>query len=558
MCAPKILYIQKETALNKISIAICAVLCSLAAVSCGNSDRGDGMGHMYDAALCGNPSSLDPQYASDQASATVIKNMYSGLLRADDSGNISCCNAASYTVSPDGLTYTFRLRKDNYWFRDADHDDIIAEGEYFPVKADDYVFAFQRLLDPKMQSPYAPYYSCIKNGEKIIEGSLPAEAAGVRAADDYTLEITLDHPSANFLTMLAASPASPCNKEFFESTKGTYGLSDSSVMSNGAFYMRQWFYDPYGSHNILYMRRCDINVNDNTQVIPTFLSFSVERDEDDVWQCLKDGDAECMTTLNRSHASRKYSVTSKSSVTLGLIFEQKNSCFRSEALRKALALSIDREKLADSISDDITVAYGIIPPAAQLSGRSYRELYSDRSFAGYDPDGAAKLFEEAKKELKTGRFDNIKIMVCANTVDSSTLHILSQQWQDTLGIYIGIEDVSEEDFRRRLKDGDFEVALYPLDGDVNTPLSTIAQFETKKELAASSGGKNYLSELMRCGSVSETVEELSAAECEILGYYGFVPVFYKNSYLIMDKDNEDIFYDPFTGAVDYRLAKNYS
>ncbi len=558
MCAHKILFIQKETALKKISIALCAALCSLTAVSCGSSDRGDGLGHMYDAALCGNPASLDPQYASDQASATVIKNMYSGLLRTDDSGNISCCNAESYTVSPDGLTYTFRLRKDNYWFRDADHDDIIAEGEYFPVKADDYVFAFQRLLDPKMQSPYAPYYSCIRNGEKIISGSLPAESAGVRAADDYTLEITLDYPSANFLTMLAAAPASPCNKEFFESTKGTYGLSDASVMSNGAFYMRQWFYDPYGSHNILYMRRCDINVNENTQVSPTFLSFSVEKEEDDVWQCLKDGDAECMTTLSSSRASRKYSVTAKSSVTLGLIFEQKNSCFKSAALRKALALSIDREKLADRLSDDITAAYGLIPPAALLSGRSYRELYSDRSFSGYAPDSAEKLFAEAKNELKTGRFDSIKIMVCANTVDSSVLHVLSQQWQDTLGIYIGIEDVSADEFEQRLANGDFTVALYPLDGDVNTPLSTIAQFETKKELAAASGGKKHFGELMRCSSVPETVEKLSAAERDILGNYGFIPVFYKNSYLVMDKDNEDIFYDPFSGAVDYRLAKNYS
>ena len=544
--------------MKKISLAIFAAVFSMTAASCGSSDRGDGLGHMYDAALCGNPSSLDPQYASDQASATVIKNMYSGLLRTDQGGNITCCNAESYTVSPDGLTYTFRLRKDNYWFRDADRDDVIAEGEYFPVKADDYVFAIQRLLDPNMQSPYAAYYSCIKNGGKIIAGSLPADSAGARAVDDYTLEIVLDYPSASFLTMLAAAPASPCNREFFESTKGTYGLSDSSVMSNGAFYMRQWFYDPYGSHNILYMRRCDINVNENNAVLPTFLSFSVEKDEDGVWSCLKGGDAECMTTFNSSRASKKYSVTPSASVTLGLIFEQKDSCFKSASLRKALALSIDRDKLADGISDDMTAAYGIIPPASILSGRSYRELYSDRGFAEYDREAAAKLFEDAKAELKTGRFDSLKIMVCANTVDSSVLHLLTQQWQDTFGIFIGIEDVSAEEFEQRLADGDFTVALYPLSGDVNTPLSTIAQFEMKKELSAASGGKKRLDELMRCGSVSETVEKLSAAERGILENYGFIPVFYKNTYLIMDKDNEDIFYDPFTGAVDYRLAKNYS
>ena len=83
-----------------------AMILSALLTGCGNEDKGSGTGHMYDAVLCGNPASLDPQFAYDPASNTVIKNLYSGLMTVDAGGNIVCCNAESYTVSDDGTGYT--------------------------------------------------------------------------------------------------------------------------------------------------------------------------------------------------------------------------------------------------------------------------------------------------------------------------------------------------------------------------------------------------------------------------------------------------------------------
>ncbi len=70
-------------------------------------------------------------------------------------------------------------------------------------------------------------------------------------------------------------------------------------------------------------------------------------------------------------------------------------------------------------------------------------------------------------------------------------------------------------------------------------------------------GETFTEGLLRCGTVAEAVEAYTAAEHRIISGYGFVPLFYKNTYLVAEKDNEDIIYDPFTGAVDYRNAKNY-
>ncbi len=201
--------------MKKTAIFLCASMLAFPLASCGKDDRGDGLNHMYDVPLCGNPQSLDPQFANDPSSNTVIKNLYSGLVSMDQSGKISCCNAESYTVSPDNLVYTFKLRQDNYWFFDSNENDYIDDDECFPVVADDYVFAFQRILDPQMQSPYASDFSCIKNAGSIIKKEASPESAGVTALDEYTLEITLDYPSAEFLGMLTSSAAYPCNKEFF-------------------------------------------------------------------------------------------------------------------------------------------------------------------------------------------------------------------------------------------------------------------------------------------------------------------------------------------------------
>lgn len=537
-----------------LPIIVSVVFCASMMTACGGGDdKGDGNGHMYNAALLGNPGSLDPQYADDPSSNTVIKNLYSGLMQTDSSGNLSCCNAESYEVSGDGLIYTFRLRQDNYWFFDSNENDYIDEDEYFPVTADDYVFAFRRILDPQMHSPYAESFTCIKGGSDVLKGSSSPESIGVTAVGDYELRFTLEYPSAEFLTLLSTAAAYPCNKEFFDSTKGRYGLDDKSVMSNGAFYVRQWFYDPYGVNNILYMKKNSANDCENYEICPSYLSFSIEANRSDISSLFKEGDIDCMTTLSGSYSSKKYAVSGSKAITLGLIFNSNDKIYSNSNMQKALAYSIDREKIQGQLSKDVTAAYGIIPPAAVLMGRSYRELSSDKIFSCYDAKKALDYYNSAKSELNMESFETVKILVSTDSIDSGYLHLLSQQWQELLGCYIGVEEVTAEEFESRLESGDYKIALYPLKGESQGCMSVLEQFDKVEYLK--SGESAVISE--EAASASELVSAYSEAEKKILEEFSFIPLFYKNVYLVAGKDNEDIFYDPFSEAVDFRLAKNY-
>lgn len=544
--------------MKKTAALLCTAFLVLPLYSCDKEDKGSGANHLYDVPLSGNPESLDPQFANDPSSNTVIKNLYSGLVSSDINGNIVCCNAESYTVSSDQLTYTFTLRQDNYWFYDQNDNDEIDENEYFPVTADDYVFALQRVLDPRMQSPYVSNFSCIKNGSAVINGKSAPETAGIYARDDFTLEINLEYPSAEFLGMLSTAAAYPCNRDFFESTKGRYGLDDTSVMSNGPFYVRQWFFDPYGKHNILYMRRNEINANEKFQVLPAYVSFTIQNSDSDVQELFRNGEIECFSTLQDSYNKNKYSVKSSPAITLGLIFNPQSKTFSNKNLRKALAYSIDRNYLSDQIDDDTEIASGIIPPAVTLAGRSYRELSSDSQFSSYEPDNARKYLQDAKKELNIGSVESVKILVNAETADSGDLHLLSQSWQDTLGIYIGIEDVTAEEFNKRIADGNYTIALFPLKGDIGSGISVIGQFEKIDCLKAAAGNASFTEDILKCADISSLVEAYTNSEKTITSGYGFIPLFYKNAYLISSNDNESLIYDPFTGAIDYRLAQNFS
>ncbi|MGN0580025.1 MAG: peptide ABC transporter substrate-binding protein [Ruminococcus sp.] len=545
--------------MKKIISVLLAAAFIMPLAACGSDgSQGDGSGQMYNASLPGNPESLDPQFADDAASNTVISNLYSGLMSLDGSGNPVCRNAASYEVSEDQLVYTFHLREDNYWFYDFSDDDIIDDGEYFPVTAKDYIFAFQRLLDPEMHSPYAEMFSCIDGGEESLSGRASAQDIAVTSTDDFTLIIRLAYPCADFINRLATNAAVPCNEEFFLSTKGRYGLDDDSVMSNGAFFVRQWFYDPYGKNNILYMRQNKVNSNDEHRVYPSYLSFTIEKNDEDIAKLFKDGDIDCMTVTDSSaYSSKKYKKNAVRSTTLGFIFNIGNKTCADLNFRKALALSIDRKALDSKINSDVTAAGGIIPPAVKLLGRSYRELSDDSPMSVTDKEQAAELIESAKRSIGAETFEQLKILMISGTADSAYVHYVTQSWKESLGIYIGIEEVSAEEFEKRLEDGEYQIALYPLKGCYNSGISALESAVDCEYIRASGEAKAAVAELWRCGNASELVEKYASCEKQILGEYGFIPLFYKNEYLITKKECADIIFDPFSYSVCFREAKYF-
>jgi oligopeptide transport system substrate-binding protein len=170
---------------------------------------------------------LDPHRNQEVPGSNVLRDLFEGLINEAPNGDYEPGAAESWTVSEDGKVYTFKLRRDGRW----------SNGE--PVTATDFVYGLRRCADPKTLSTYAFILSPIKNADEVTAGKRPPEELGVRALDDYTLEIELANPTAYFIGLLAHSTTYPLHRASVE-RHGDQFTRPGNLVGNGAFMLADW------------------------------------------------------------------------------------------------------------------------------------------------------------------------------------------------------------------------------------------------------------------------------------------------------------------------------
>lgn len=534
-----------------IAAALCCFILSM--TGCFEKDGSDGV-IKYDIAY--NPGSLDPQTASDDSSTLLIASLYTGLLRLEPDGSLSAGVAEDYTVSDDGLTYRFKLSSSNYW-TDANGFDAVCT-------AQDFVFGFQRLFDPATRAPRASEYFCIKNSRAINSGAVSDLARlGVTASGDYELTIELEYPDPNFPMLLTEAPAMPCSEEYFISSQGRYGLSRDTTPSNGAFYLRTWNYDPYTitDNNLLILRRHAKNSEAN-KVYPSGLNFFIEGDEDFVDDFVS-GTISCIAVTEDQReliTGVKYTVQEYDAITVGMLFNKDFELFRTAGFRRALASLIDREKLAQTVTDH-AVAYAIVPGEVTLLDKSYREYAGEKLTAEYSTDKAQQYYQQALPGLDRDLFSGARIITRDDSAASAMISVIMQEWQREFGFYCVVETLSESDFNARLSSGDFEIAMQDLNGSTNSPAAYLQSF-TKGGSGNYSGYSSadvtrLVNSAQRAADLSASADLYKQAEQTIIDDAIFIPLYYKNEYFYINKNFADISYNPFNKTVDFTQAKAY-
>ena len=214
----------------RITAAVLAAAFLLALTGCGSSSSAPSFTWFVDTI----PANLDPQVASAAPDVIACENLYSGLVRKKADGEIVPDLSESWTISSDGKTYTFQI-KDGLTYKavkgaSTDHT----------ITAEDFVFAFRRIFQPQTNSPYAVEFAALENSAAVLAGTADASTLGVSAAGPLTLVFRLSEKDDNFLAKLTLPGAMPCDEAFFESTRGTYGLTAKTTLSSGSFYLYNW------------------------------------------------------------------------------------------------------------------------------------------------------------------------------------------------------------------------------------------------------------------------------------------------------------------------------
>ncbi|PED69836.1 peptide ABC transporter substrate-binding protein, partial [Bacillus pseudomycoides] len=171
---------------------------------------------------------MDTSKSTDTLGSQILGNTMEGLYRLDKDNKPIPAAAESSTKSEDGKKYTFKLRKDAKW----------SNGD--PVTAKDFVFAWQRLLDPKTAAEYSFIAYYIKNAEAINKGKAEVSTLGAKAVDDYTLEVELETAVPYFLNLTAFPSYYPLNEKFVKEKGDKFGLESDTVVYNGPFVLTDW------------------------------------------------------------------------------------------------------------------------------------------------------------------------------------------------------------------------------------------------------------------------------------------------------------------------------
>lgn len=513
-------------------------------------EEDDGSGHTFKYDLSSNPQNLDPQLASDESSIMVIENIMSGLVKKGSDGSIQPDAAKSYTISDDGLVYTFELKDDIYWESAADFTEKLT--------ANDFVFAFQRIYDSEaLFSPYIDDFLCIKNAEAVSKGDLSKDKLAVTATSDNTLQIELEYPCFDLLEKLTLTGAKPCSKAFFEFTKGRYGLSAETTASNGAFYLKEWNYDPYWDNNYMILRRNKSN-SENYFTYPYSLNFFIKKGTDSNMSDFLAGDIDCTVVSNydkKIFEKKRYE--SYATKTYGLIFNTNSKYLASKSIREALSSSFVR---VESQNPDYVSGCGLIPLGVSVAGRKYRELVSDEGFNLYDKGKALSIWNS---ELKANNFvsiDGLKITIPESFGETALVSSITEQWQQNLEFYCGIEVVSENEYQLKLSNETYDIALVEIQSESGTAGGFLDYFSSNNDLItpntryAVAGAAAQISKAENLGKATELYTK---AEQIIIDSYEFIPICYGNEYFIFPDNVTDLNYDPITHSVDFGEAKYF-
>lgn len=202
-------------------LLIVLLFCFFFTASCSRRNRL--VGHVY-YRLNANPSTLDPALITDVTGGTISAKIFSGLMRLDEKLNVIPDIAEKWSISKDGLTYTFTLRRGVRFSNNRE------------INASDFKYSFKRILDPKTRSPNTWVLEKIA-GARSFMGGTSGDLAGIVVKDDRTLEIRLEKPFSPFLYLLTMTPAYAVPEE----EVGKWGPDFSShPVGTGPFVLREW------------------------------------------------------------------------------------------------------------------------------------------------------------------------------------------------------------------------------------------------------------------------------------------------------------------------------
>lgn len=411
------------------------------------------------------PKTIDPTLSGNDF--VYPRHAFETLIIKGKDGNLKNGVAESFDISQDGLKYTFTLRTNSKW----------TDGKI--VTANDFVYALRRAADPLSGAEYTSFIEYVKNASSILAGKLPKEKLGVKAIDDYTLEIELESPTGYFLDILTYPIFAPVRRDIIEKYGDNWTLNPETYIGNGAFIMTEKSPDS----RIVMIK--NTNYWNKDDIIPEKITFIMMQDATLALAGIKEGSLDfSVKVLSQDIESLKKQgildiAPYYSTVAFGI--NDTDRILKDKRIRKALSLAIDRNYIVEKVAltaKSPTSAW--VPVGAYDVQGDFRENggeYLDISKEGYSNNVAMakKLMAEAGYPNGDG-FPVLEYKTTSDLIYIQVAEAIQQMWKENLGVDLQISSMEWAAYQQMRLEKNYQIMRTIWIGDYSDPMTFLENY----------------------------------------------------------------------------------
>lgn len=494
--------------------------------------------------LEGGFSTLDPQMCTDSNSGNVLAYIFEGLTRLDYKGKPIPAIAESW--SNNGNTWTFKLRKNAKW----------QNGD--PVVAKDFLDAWERVLNPNSEAEYSYIMYCIKGAQEYNEGiSEKFSSVGIKALDNFTLQVTLNKPIVYFPNLVSLYTFYPQNTKFLKENN-EYGEEANSILGNGAFTVSN-----LDNYEEITLKKSENYWNKNSIKINTIEIYGYDRDE-----ALKKYDERTLDIVEIPYNKMNFYKKSKDLRTfedgsfwyLGLNNEK--PLLSNKKIRKALSMAINREKLVNDIKNSLaSEAESIVPMGIKGKVGFFRNEYNQSLYdISYNPQKARELFEEGLKELKLKKSEIGYITLLAGNNDNAIREseFYAEQLKMNLGLEIELENTSFQIRLQKTIEKDYDMVLSGWGPDYNDPMTYLDMWTSNSGQNNTGWGNKTYDTLIESAvserDYSKRMDILAQAEKLLMDELPIIPIYYRKTAFLVKPNINNLEFSLFSPIVNFTYS----
>lgn len=482
--------------------------------------------------------SIDPAINDETYGFIYINHAFEGLLTKDINGKIVGGSSDKWEISEDKLKYTFHIREDAKW----------SDGK--KLTADDFVYSYRRVVDPKTASPIAYLMYYIKNAKDINIGKKQIDTLGVTAIDENTLTIELENPTLYFEDILASGGCYvPVREDIINKYGDDWTWNSESYIGNGAYKMTERKPDELIAFEL------NTNYWDYKNQVAKKINFVLIADEYISLNAVRTGDVDFSINappIGEIESLIKENLMAVSDI-IGVYYldlNTKDKTLSDKRVRKALSLAIDRNYIVSNIGHGkLIAAESFVPPVVKGLEKSFREESSNFIIA----NNYSNNIIEAKRLLAEAGYPNgenfpiLEVKVSSGFY-TTVLEAIQEMWKNNLNIDVVVRTEESKITLPFRQSGKYQIARTSWTGDYNDPLTMLQIMTSESDINYSGFSNERYDYLINFATTStnekDRMEALKEAEAILFEEIPIIPFIYRTDFLVVNPKLKNYIDDP--------------